>query len=92
MSPRLRIWGACRALAIQSRPAALRPESFLTTIPRNQWYSTEGNNPPRNPIDNARKPEELQSQSTSNDADVAKSVDGKDAAEVGIEVAIGLVL
>ncbi|KAH7157794.1 ribosomal protein S7 domain-containing protein [Dactylonectria estremocensis] len=70
MSPRLRIWGACRALAIRSRPIAPRTEPFLNSIPRTRWYSSEGDNQPPKPIDNSNNPEKLQSQVESKEASV----------------------
>lgn len=58
MSPRLRIWGACRALAIRSRPVAPRTEPFINTLSRNRWYSDQSNNQPPKPIENSNKTEE----------------------------------
>ncbi|CAI6098028.1 unnamed protein product [Clonostachys chloroleuca] len=48
MAARSKVWGACRALAIRSRPIASQPESFCA-ISRRQWYSNESNDgqPPR---------------------------------------------
>lgn len=60
MSPRLRIWGACRALAVRSRPVAPRTEPFINSLPRTRWYSDESNNQPPKPIDNSIKPETSQ--------------------------------
>ncbi|KAF5026126.1 hypothetical protein F66182_1774 [Fusarium sp. NRRL 66182] len=61
MSPRTSIWGACRALAIRSRPAAPRPAPFVNSLPRNRWYTSEGNDQPPKAIDNTHKAENLQS-------------------------------
>lgn len=63
MSPRLRIWGACRALAIRSRPLAPRTGPFINSVPRTRWYSDESNNQPPKPIEtieNSIKPESTQ--------------------------------
>ncbi|KAH7175860.1 ribosomal protein S7 domain-containing protein [Dactylonectria macrodidyma] len=68
MSPRLRIWGACRALAIRSRPVAPRTEPFVNSLPRTRWYSNEGDIQPPKPIDNSNNPEKLQSQEDSIEA------------------------
>ncbi|KAK7402388.1 hypothetical protein QQX98_011853 [Neonectria punicea] len=65
MSPRLRIWGACRALAIRSRPVAPRTEPFLKSLPRTRWYSSEGDNQPPKPVDNSNNAEKSQSQEVS---------------------------
>jgi hypothetical protein len=56
MTPRLRIWGACRALAIRSRPAAPRTEPFINTASRLRWYSDQNNSqqPPK-PIESSNK-------------------------------------
>lgn len=53
MSPRLRIWGACRALAVRSRPVAPRTEPFLNTISRHRLYSDDVNNQPPRPIESS---------------------------------------
>ncbi|KAF4454550.1 hypothetical protein F53441_2939 [Fusarium austroafricanum] len=60
MSPRTSIWGACRALAIRSRPVAPRPAPFVNYLPRNRWYSSEGNDQPPMAIDNTHKAQDSQ--------------------------------
>ncbi|KAI8721907.1 Ribosomal-S7 domain-containing protein [Fusarium sp. LHS14.1] len=81
MSPRSRVWGACRALAVRSRPAAPRPGPFANTLPRNRWYSNEGNDKPPKAIDNAPKPDESQSEPISNDVSASEASTGKEDAE-----------
>ncbi|KAF7552450.1 hypothetical protein G7Z17_g4324 [Cylindrodendrum hubeiense] len=73
MSPRLRIWGACRTLAVRSRPIAPRTEPFINSLPRTRWYSNEGDKQPPKPIDNSNNAEKLQSQVESNDAATASA-------------------
>lgn len=55
MSPRTSIWGACRALAIRSRPVAPRSAPFIQSLPRNRWYSSQGNDHPPKAIDNSQE-------------------------------------
>lgn len=71
MSPRLRIWGACRALAIRSRPIAPRTEPFVNSLPRARWYSNDGDKQPPKPIDNSNNAEQPQSQVESKEASAA---------------------
>lgn len=44
MSATAKVWGACRALAIRSRPAAPRTPILLSTSARQRWYSNDSNN------------------------------------------------
>ncbi|CAM1501974.1 Fc.00g039580.m01.CDS01 [Cosmosporella sp. VM-42] len=90
MSPRVRIWGACRALTIRSRPVAPRTEPFLTSLPRARWYSDEGNNrtPGSIPIEKSTKTE--QSGGLSNEANGIEGMSLEGSAEKGraeVEVA-----
>ncbi|KAF4992219.1 hypothetical protein FGRMN_7350 [Fusarium graminum] len=81
MSPRTSIWGACRALAVRSRPAAPRPAPFINSLPRNRWYSSEGNDQPPKAIDNAQKAQEPQIDSVSKEGDVSVVATGPGDAE-----------
>ncbi|KAI9900609.1 hypothetical protein N3K66_004871 [Trichothecium roseum] len=52
MSARLKVWGACRTLAIRARPAAPRPEPLFASASR-RWYADDTNNatpPPTQPV------------------------------------------
>ncbi|KAF4950230.1 hypothetical protein FSARC_13269 [Fusarium sarcochroum] len=82
MSPRTSIWGACRALAIRSRPAAPRPAPFINSLPRNRWYSSEGNDQPPKAIDNAQKAEKPQSEQVSTESNAPAAPTGQGDAEV----------
>ncbi|KAI5464680.1 ribosomal protein S7 domain-containing protein [Mariannaea sp. PMI_226] len=64
MSSKLSIWGACRALAIRSRPVTSRTAPFITSVSRTRWYSSEGDNQPQKPIVNLNNPEKPQSTPT----------------------------
>ncbi|KAM5346667.1 hypothetical protein ACJ41O_009672 [Fusarium nematophilum] len=76
MSPRSSIWGACRALAIRSRPVAPRAEPFVNSLPRTRWYSNEGNGQPPKPIDNTLKPDERRPEPISKDANASEASAG----------------
>lgn len=41
MSPTSRVWGACRTLAVRTRPAPPRTQPLLTSVSRTRWYSDE---------------------------------------------------
>lgn len=84
MSPRLRIWGACRALAIRSRPIAPRTEPFVNSLPRARWYSNDGDKQPPKPIDNSNNAEQPQSQVESKEASAASVPVENGESEVGI--------
>jgi small subunit ribosomal protein S7 len=84
MSPRTSIWGACRALAIRSRPLAPRPAPFVNALPRNRWYSNDGNDQPPKAIDNAQKAQDSQAGSVSKEGDAPAASTGNGDAEVGI--------
>lgn len=59
MSPRLRVWGACRALAVRSRPAAPNPVPFYTIqISKRRLYSDDAKPPPPNPAEGLKQPEQ----------------------------------
>ncbi|RGP71155.1 hypothetical protein FSPOR_3488 [Fusarium sporotrichioides] len=82
MSPRTSIWGACRALAIRSRPVAPRPAPFVNALPRNRWYSNDGNDQPPKAIDNAQKAQDSQAGSVSKEGDAPAASTGNGDAEV----------
>ncbi|KAH6894233.1 ribosomal protein S7 domain-containing protein [Thelonectria olida] len=82
MSPRLRIWGACRALAIRSRPAAPRTTPFVNSISHSRWYSNEGDNQPSKPIANSNDVEKPQSEAISKDTDAVEESPAQEDAEV----------
>jgi small subunit ribosomal protein S7 len=86
MSPRLRIWGACRALAIRSRPAAPRTTPFVNSISHPRWYSNDGDNLPPNPIANSNDVEKPQSEAVSKENDAVEEVPAQEGAEVGIGI------
>lgn len=50
MSPGPRVWGACRAIAIRSRPVASRAQPLYCSIPRTRWYSDDAKNQPPKPV------------------------------------------
>ncbi|KAM0355950.1 hypothetical protein ACHAPU_000339 [Fusarium lateritium] len=81
MSPRTSIWGACRALAVRSRPAAPRPAPFINSLPRNRWYSSEGSDQPPKAIDNAQKAQDSQIDSGSKEGDAPAVATGSGDAE-----------
>lgn len=41
MSARSKVWGACRTLAVRSRPAAPRTQPVSFPLARSQWYSDD---------------------------------------------------
>lgn len=49
MSARSKVWGACRSLAVRSRPAAPRSRPFVQPIARPRWYSDESHNNSQTP-------------------------------------------
>lgn len=83
MSPRTSIWGACRALAIRARPVAPRPAPFASALPRNRWYSNDGNDQPPKAIDNDQR---IQDVSIPDEVDVPSPPRAKGDAEVGIGI------
>lgn len=82
MSPRTSLWGACRTLAIRSRPVAPRPAPFVNALPRNRWYSNDGNDQLPKAIDNAQKPQDSQVGSVSAKSDAPEASTGNRDAEV----------
>ncbi|KAH7185822.1 ribosomal protein S7 domain-containing protein [Fusarium flagelliforme] len=84
MSPRTSIWGACRALAIRARPVAPRPAPFVSALPRNRWYSNDGNDQPPKAIDNDQR---IQDVSIPDGVDVPSPPRAKGDAEVNSEPA-----
>lgn len=59
MSPRLRVWGACRALAVRSRPVAPRPEPFYNVqLCRSRFYADDAKPPSASPSESLNKAEQ----------------------------------
>ncbi|QPC69655.1 hypothetical protein HYE68_000407 [Fusarium pseudograminearum] len=82
MSPRTSLWGACRTLAIRSRPVAPRPAPFVNALPRNRWYSNDGNDQLPKAIDNAQKAQDSHVGSVSQEGDAPVASTGNGDAEV----------
>lgn len=59
MSPRLRVWGAYRALAVSARPVAAKPAPFLYTVrvPRSRPYSDDTKSQTPKSSESLSKPE-----------------------------------
>ena len=71
MSPRLRIWGACRALAVRTRPAPQpRIDSFRQGLPATRHYSSDAPVHPTKAID-ADSSSKSNASSAADKADVA---------------------
>ncbi|KAK5995158.1 Small ribosomal subunit uS7m-like protein [Cladobotryum mycophilum] len=72
MSPRLRLWGACRALAIRSQPIPVRTGFFRpTTTSTIRLYADDASSKPPNTIN----PEPLGSKEVDNGDEASKSVE-----------------
>ncbi|PNY27685.1 37S ribosomal protein S7, mitochondrial [Tolypocladium capitatum] len=79
MSPRLRVWGACRALVVRTRSVPQpRIELFRQRIPGARHYSDDAPGHPPKPID-ADAPSKTKAPLTSDKVDTAPAEVGRDS-------------
>ena len=73
MSTTSRVWGACRTLAVRSRPATPRTEPFLCSVRSRRWYSDDANNSQLPPSPDQSKKAERSEPSTRDYASAGNS-------------------
>lgn len=55
MASRLKIWGACRTLAVRPQPARLAAQPFRAQISSTRFYADDATNKPSNSPSGARR-------------------------------------
>ncbi|KAL7951805.1 ribosomal protein S7 domain-containing protein [Trichoderma barbatum] len=55
MASRLKIWGACRTLAVRPQPARLAAQPFRAQLSATRFYADDATNKPSNPPGGARR-------------------------------------